>query len=177
MRQTLRKPPTKPDDEESRARSKHRKPLGKLGGKKKHSHHEGSRKRWREEITLRERKRYEGLWASNRGLLLTPPSTTTANYAPPGASAAPEDEADQLVANVVVRDIWARSRLPFDELAEVWDLVDTRGRGVLDRVAFVVGMWLVDQRLRGRKIPQKVGESVWSSAKGMVLGPAGGKKR
>jgi hypothetical protein len=82
-----------------------------------------------------------------------------------------------LVANVVVRDIWVRSRLPFDELAEVWDLVDTQGKGVLDKAEFVVGMWLIDQRLRGRKIPTKVGDSVWGSAKGVrVLGPKVKKK-
>ncbi|KAI1344105.1 hypothetical protein F5Y15DRAFT_102744 [Xylariaceae sp. FL0016] len=154
MRQTLRKQ-AKSDDEEARARSRHRKkPLGKLGQGKKHFHHEGARKRWREQITLRERKRYEGVWASNRGLLLS------------------GGQMDQMVANVVVRDVWARSRLPFDELAEVWNLVDNQGLGVLDQTEFVVGMWLIDQRLRGRKIPRKVSESVWGSAKGLsVKGP------
>ena len=27
-------------------------------------------------------------------------------------------------------------------------------------------MWLIDQRLRGRKIPRKVSDSVWGSARG-----------
>ncbi|KAI4869421.1 hypothetical protein F4820DRAFT_9502 [Hypoxylon rubiginosum] len=221
MRQTLRKPASRSDEEEgSGARSsqhrRRRKRLGKLGGGHKHIHHEGARKRWREEITARERKRYEGVWASNRGLLLVPsPSNSPSrdsrhshhqphhqpnhhphqhhqhHHLPPppdqNKSSAKEkqkqkqieweEEKEQLVANAVARDIWSRSRLPADELAEVWDLVDRRGRGALDRAEFVVGMWLIDQRLRGRKIPRKVGESVWGSARGVRVGSLrGGKK-
>jgi hypothetical protein len=167
IRQTLRQPPTKSDDEDDRTKLKHRKKP--LQSKKKHAHHEGERRRWREEITARERKRYEGLWASNRGLLLTPPEPSSSSA--PGAKP-PNRYGSDLVANVVVREIWARSRLPLDELAEVWDLVDRQGRGFLDKTEFVVGMWLIDQRLRGRKIPQKVGDSVWGTANGVrVLGP------
>ncbi|KAI1143619.1 hypothetical protein F5Y05DRAFT_361972 [Hypoxylon sp. FL0543] len=195
MRQTLRRPRSKSDDEKhSRAHSRRRKPLGKLVGGNKHVHHEGARKRWREEITARERKRYEGVWASNRGLLLTSPDTSASSL-----TAAPangqlkaqsltqtqaqtqaqilEKEKEQGVANVIVRDIWARSRLPFDELAEVWDLVDRRGLGFLDRTEFVVGMWLIDQRLRGRKIPRKVTESVWGSARGVKVDGVRGRKK
>ncbi|KAK5629578.1 hypothetical protein RRF57_005293 [Xylaria bambusicola] len=160
IRQTLRASRIKSEEELTRVGKK--KPLGKLSSRKKHAHQEGARKRWREEITARERQRYEGVWASNRGLLLDGPNAIVNGLG----------DASQLVANVVVRDIWARSRLPFDELAEVWDLVDTEGRGALDRAQFVVGMWLIDQRLRGRKIPRKVSDSVWGSAKGVrVLGP------
>jgi len=46
-------------------------------------------------------------------------------------------------------------------LEEVWDLVDRKHAGVLFRDEFVVGMWLIDQRLKGRKLTGKVGESVW----------------
>lgn len=78
----------------------------------------------------------------------------------------------------MVRDLWSRSRLPVDELAEVWDLVDRTGRGALDKTEFVVGLWLIDQRLRGRKIPQKVMDSVWASARGVsVKGPPKEKKK
>ncbi|KAI1213128.1 uncharacterized protein F4807DRAFT_312264 [Annulohypoxylon truncatum] len=176
MRQTLRQHTSQSDDEEKRREAR------KLGGKKKHSHHEGARKRWRDEITARERKRYEGVWASNRGLLLVSPdgsrasSTNGQSQAQARTQAAGEDDREQGVANVVVRDLWARSRLPIDELAEVWDLVDRRGKGYLDRTEFVVGMWLVDQRLRGRKIPRKVTESVWGSAKGVRVVEVRSKK-
>ncbi|KAK8041836.1 Increased rDNA silencing protein 4 [Apiospora rasikravindrae] len=196
MRQTLRQPSKKSEDEEEKDnRHRHKKHLGK----KKHAHHEGARRRWRDQITERERKRYEGVWASNRGLLLSPSSfpvsTTPAAHGATSASASTPNlllharrpsynnrtssggitassggdatpNPSDFVANVVARDIWSRSRLPFDELAEVWDLVDLRGVGALDKTEFVVGMWLIDQRLRGRKIPQKVSESVWSSARG-----------
>jgi len=154
LRRTLRQPPSKSDEETNdQKHKKHR-----IRSNKKHSHHEGSRKRWRDEITPRERKRYEGVWASNRGHLV-PQSGST------GSTAQDEDS----IVNVVARDIWSRSRLPFDELAEVWDLVDREGRGVLGKNEFVVGMWLIDQRLRGRKIPQKVSDSVWGSAKGFEV--------
>ncbi|KAI0115931.1 hypothetical protein GGR51DRAFT_502619 [Nemania sp. FL0031] len=165
MRQTLRAPRSKSEEDLAGVKSQHKtKPLGKLSSRKKHSHHEGARKRWREEITAHERQRYEGVWASNRGHLLGGPNAA--------ANGLQNVDASQLVANVVVRDIWTRSRLPFDELAEVWDLVDTHSKGALDKAQFVVGMWLIDQRLRGRKIPRKVSDSVWGSAKGVrVLGP------
>lgn len=111
-----------------------------------HKHHEGDRKRWREQITDKERKRYEGVWAANRGLLL-PPTNTTA------------------VINLVVRDIWSRSQLSFNDLEEIWDLVDSQAVGRLEREEFVVGMWLIDQRLKGRKTPVMVSESVWASVR------------
>ncbi|KAI1485897.1 hypothetical protein F5X96DRAFT_657633 [Biscogniauxia mediterranea] len=177
MRQTLRKPPSKSDDEDEKSRAR-RRSLGKLGSKGKHAHREGSRRRWREEITPRERKRYEGVWASNRGYLLSNgQNNNTEAMGGEGKGEGDGGDDSERVANVVVRDIWGRSRLPFDELAEVWDLVDRRGRGTLDKTEFVVGMWLVDQRLRGRKIPRKVSDSVWGSAKGVkVLGPKGDGK-
>lgn len=129
------------------------------GGKHKHKHHEGARRRWREAMTERQRRRYEALWASNRGLLGMTGASTGNN--------SPEDP--DAVPNIVVRDLWQRSRLPADELAEVWELVNRQGSGRLDKQEFVVGLWLIDQRLRGRKIPPRVSESMWSSARGMKV--------
>ncbi|CAH0044050.1 unnamed protein product [Clonostachys solani] len=169
LRQTLRGPVDSSDDEEDRHKKNHR-PKLRSG---KHAHHEGSRRRWRDEVTPRERKRYEAVWASNRGIHLP-------HAASPSASSLSSSGRDNLkdfshsVANVVVREVWKRSRLPEDELIEVWDLVDRDKRGVLSRQEFVVGMWLIDQRLKGRKIPTKVSESVWGSASGnglMVIKP------
>jgi hypothetical protein len=45
--------------------------------------------------------------------------------------------------------------------------VDKERKGWLGRQEFVVGMWLIDQRLKGRKIPRKVTDSVWGSANGV----------
>lgn len=116
---------------------------------KKHpnKHHEGDRKRWRDEITERERKRYEAVWASNKSLYISPSA--------PGVETA--------VCNLVVRDLWSRSRLHVDELAEAYELVDRTGDGYLGKEEFVVGLWLVDQRLKGRKLPIRVSGSVWQS--------------
>jgi hypothetical protein len=161
MMQTLRQPP-KPLEEDT---DRHKKKGLKLH-KGKHAHHEGSRKKWREEVTPRERKRYEAVWASNRGLFLDLPNSPLD---------AMNGDPSEYVLNTVVREIWKRSRLPADELAEVWDLVDRKGRGVLGRAEFVVGMWLIDQRLRGRKIPAKVSDSVWGSANGIQTKKPGHK--
>lgn len=111
----------------------------------------------------KERKRYEALWASNRGLLLTYESPSTSIGSGIGT------ELSECVVNVVVRDIWKRSRLPVEELAEVWDLVDRNHRGYLTRQEFVVGMFLIDQRLRGRKLPPKVSDSIWGSVNGVTV--------
>ncbi|KAH6603487.1 hypothetical protein Trco_008262 [Trichoderma cornu-damae] len=165
---TLRQPHSLlPGDEEDQ----HRKGRRALLRKGKHAHHEGSRKKWREEIRPRERKRYEALWASNRGMLLT---DTRVMSPATSISSDLDRDASQCVANVVVREVWRRSRLPADELAEIYDLVDRGRAGMLSRAEFVVGTWLVDQRLKGRKVPAKVTESVWGSANGvMVKGPNG----
>ncbi|GAB1320359.1 Increased rDNA silencing protein [Madurella fahalii] len=182
-----------------------------MGGQRRHAHHEGSRRRWRDEVTPRERRRYEAVWASNKGLFMKPGfavryandggnhndnngNANNRDLAAVGPGAGAENDLGrawdgpeaEMVVNVVVRDIWARSRLPADELAEVWDLVYAHGYGsrsgraqkALARDEFVVGMWLIDQRLRGRKIPARVSQSVWESVGGAVVVPLPeGKKR
>ncbi|OAP62916.1 hypothetical protein AYL99_02143 [Fonsecaea erecta] len=154
MRQTLRNNSPDRDEqaEEKRGRRHWR--------RHPNMHHEGDRRRWRDKITERERKRYEGVWAANRGLLLdydldNPDSELRKDGTP----------ASDLVVNVVVRDIWERSRLPKDVLEEIWDLVAQPGAKTLNREEFVVGLWLIDQRLKGRKLPVKVSPSVWSSVR------------
>ncbi|KAL8786199.1 MAG: hypothetical protein Q9195_008318 [Heterodermia aff. obscurata] len=119
---------------------------------KKHpnKHHEGDRKRWRDSVSEAERKRYEGVWAANKNLL-HPPEATATSQSP--------------VVDIVVRDIWRRSRLPDDVLEEIWNLVAMAAGGALGKDEFVVGMWLIDQRLKGRKLPARVSESVWASVR------------
>ncbi|XP_044717526.1 increased rDNA silencing protein 4 [Hirsutella rhossiliensis] len=156
MLQTLRQPPASVAEEFDHPKKGRRHKLRKG----KHAHHEGSRKRWREEMTARERKRYEAVWASNRGWLLEQAGA---------ASGSESRDVSECVANVAVRELWRRSRLPEDELAEAWDLVDRSKQGMLTRPEFVVGMWLIDQRLRGRKLPHKVSDSLWGSAHGLTV--------
>lgn len=126
-----------------------------------HKHHEGDRKRWRQAVTEKERKRYEGVWASNKGLFIPPGRDNLRG--PNGAEKWPP--ASECVLNLVVRDVWSRSRLPPAALGQVWDLVDHRQIGLLTKEEFVVGMWLIDQQLKGRKLPAKVPESVWDSVR------------
>lgn len=144
-------------------------------------HHEGDRKRWRDRVTERERKRYEGVWAANKGLLVDLDLAIlegSAEKSEPQSQQGQQQQQQQqplratssvspseLVVNVVVRDIWERSRLPRDVLEEVWDLVARPGATALNREEFVVGMWLIDQRLKGRKLPVKVSPSVWQSVR------------
>ncbi|KAI9671335.1 MAG: Increased rDNA silencing protein [Alyxoria varia] len=114
-----------------------------------HKHHEASRKRYREEITPSERKRYEGVWAANRSLLLDR-----------------KPQQAERVHAIVVRDIYSRSRLPPATLQQIYDLIDNSRTGSLSREEFVVGLWLCDQRLKGRKVPVRVSERVWACVRG-----------
>jgi hypothetical protein len=156
---------------------------GKKNIMKKHpnKHHEGDRKRWRDAITERERKRYEAVWASNKGLHVY--NDTSSFHPPPGFAYQPNTPAppnpSNSVSNIVVRDIWSRSRLGTNVLSEVWELVDRTGTGMLSREEFVVGLWLIDQRLKGRKLPIRVGDSVWSSiaSLGGIKVKGNGRKR
>ncbi|KFZ02745.1 hypothetical protein V502_11537 [Pseudogymnoascus sp. VKM F-4520 (FW-2644)] len=183
MRTTMRKTPRSSDDEDTSMAKRGRKNLMK---KHPNKHHEGDRKRWRDAVSDRERKRYEGLWASNKGLF-TSPSTIIKSVpgitsppprrnssivgTKPGASDSLRSPPEDCVSSLVVRDIWSRSRLPDDVLSDIWELVDRGRTGMLSRDEFVAGVWLVDQRLKGRKLPQRVGDSVWVS-----VGTLGGVK-
>lgn len=119
-------------------------------------------------VTAQERKRYEGMWVSNRCLYLELlpwwSSVISGQNAPPVKL--PEDG---LMLNLVIKDIWARSNLPSDLLMQIYDKVDTRHDGTLDRKSFIVGMWLVDQCLYGRKLPKDIDQQVWDSVDRYVV--------
>ncbi|KAJ9604466.1 Increased rDNA silencing protein [Cladophialophora chaetospira] len=152
MRHTLRSSPDRDEPGDEKKRKHWRRHPNK--------HHEGDRRRWRDKVTERERKRYEGVWAANRGLLLDYDlDNFEIEHRKDGSPAA------DLVVNIVARDIWERSRLPGDVLEEIWDLVAQPDLKILNREEFVVGLWLIDQRLKGRKLPVKVSQSVWSSVR------------
>ncbi|KAK3617853.1 Increased rDNA silencing protein [Elasticomyces elasticus] len=160
MRHTLRKEESEDSgtEDENHPYGKHKKK--RIVRKHPNKHHEGDRKRWRDAVTERERKRYEGVWAANKGMhcSLTAEEMQQRKRDP--------IMADQ-VSNIVARDIWSRSRLSEVVLESVWDLVDAEGVGRLGKEEFVVGMWLIDQRLKGRKLPPKVSDSVWQSVRGL----------
>ena len=150
------------DDDKLHPYSKHKKK--RLVRKHPNKHHEGDRKRWREAVTERERKRYEGVWAANKNLL--PTTGPILRHSSPSSQHTIQDGANH-VSSIVVHDLWQRSRLPDTVLEVVWDLVDDEGAGRLTREEFVVGLWLIDQRLKGRKLPVKVSETVWASVRAL----------
>lgn len=78
-------------------------------------------------------------------------------------------DAQDEVHGLVCRDLWRRSRLPDQTLEHIWSLVDKTKDGSLDRDSFLVGMWLVDQCLYGRKLPSKVDAQVWNSVARLSL--------
>ncbi|KAB8296019.1 hypothetical protein EYC80_008830 [Monilinia laxa] len=172
LKTTMRKPKTKKELKEEEGEGHKRRAKKHLVKTHPNKHHEGDRKRWRDVITEKERKRYEAVWASNKGLF---PYTVNGR-----GEMVDVEGAGDTVPGVVVKDLWDRSRLPGDVLEEVWGLVDRRGAGAgntnanvragggrLDKEEFVVGLWLIDQRLKGRKLPGRVGKSVWGSAVGV----------
>lgn len=151
-------------------------------------------------ITEQERKRYEGVWVSNKGSYMnnlvtklngvnyekqerkeenlteeeisTKAARLSSKYKPVEESDLVDisklhdlENADisQLMLGVVVKRIWERSRLPPQTLELIWNLVDFRRDGSLNKVEFLVGMWLIDQCLYGRKLPKKVEDTVWES--------------
>ena len=168
LRQTMRKASTtsnSSDDEDPYSKHKKKRHLRKHPNK----HHEGDRKRWRNAVTEKERKRYEGIWATNKGLHVSlcaaEQETISSPYTSDQVSADLQDLAAEQVSGIIVKDIWSRSRLPEHVLQQVWDLVDGQGIGRLTREEFAVGLWLIDQRLKGRKLPLRVNETVWNSVK------------
>jgi len=170
MRHTLRKVESEESESEDELHpyGKHKKK--RLMRKHPNKHHEGDRKRWREAVTERERKRYEGVWAANKNICFSSEAedeqASRLNSQTDGVQATRVTMTDQ-VSNIVVKDIWSRSRLPEAVLEMIWNLVEHDRVGRLGKDEFVVGMWLVDQRLKGRKLPVKVSESVWASVRGL----------
>lgn len=155
LRQTLRDPP-KPEVGDTKSPGRRH-----LIRHHPHKHHEGDRKRWRQEVTEAARKRYEGVWAANKGLWVPPESVIYRIFPDLPHTLVSSD----LVVHLVVRDIWSRSRLPAHTLELIWNLVDRSQIGMLSREEFVVGLWLIDETLRGHKIPVKVPDSVWNSVR------------
>ncbi|KAH9832416.1 increased rDNA silencing protein 4-like [Teratosphaeria destructans] len=168
MRQTLRKVQSDDSASEDELHPYHKHQKKRLVRKHPNKHHEGDRKRWRDAVTERERRRYEGVWAANKGLYCTfPPEERALIHNSTNSQPVLDlhSQAAEQVSNIVVRDIWSRSRLPDATLEVVWDLVDEDLTGRLTKEQFVVGMWLIDLRLKGRKLPTRIQDSVWASVR------------
>ncbi|KAK9477288.1 hypothetical protein V1514DRAFT_334397 [Lipomyces japonicus] len=116
----------------------------------KRKHVFNSEKPWKHLIvtgTIAEgdRKRYDALWAANKGTLL------------------PAD-LSSYVHGLIVKQIWQRSRLGDEKLEKIWNLVNRCDdqQPCLSRDEFLVGTWIVDQCLYGRKLPLQLSSEVWS---------------
>ncbi|KAK8845561.1 hypothetical protein IAR55_006276 [Kwoniella newhampshirensis] len=48
-----------------------------------------------------------------------------------------------LVGGEKARDMFVKSGLPYDKLAQIWNLADTQDRGSLDLTDFIIGMYLI----------------------------------
>lgn len=132
---------------------------------KRHSFNED--KPWKSHVDIgyvseKERKRYEGIWVTNRNsyLELLPWWDENDLLDDEDHTIFPQDG---LILNQVVLDLWSRSNLPPQLLAQIYDKVDTRRDCTLNRQSFLIGMWLVDQCLYGRKLPKEIDQRVWDS--------------
>ncbi|CAG8526953.1 7671_t:CDS:10 [Ambispora gerdemannii] len=56
----------------------------------------------------------------------------------------------------VVKDIYIKSRLDSKTLHKIWNLVDTDKNGRLTKEEFNAGMFLIDERLKGNPVPDKL---------------------
>ncbi|ODV86266.1 hypothetical protein CANARDRAFT_190094, partial [[Candida] arabinofermentans NRRL YB-2248] len=117
-----------------------------------------------------EKKRYEGIWAANKG------ENNNGESAPPAmvkklSTSILEHKSNQSqkVHGLIVREIWRRSRLSDETLCKIWNLqvgdknVLDVDDGLLTKEEFLVGTWLVDQCLYGKKLPKTINEDVWES--------------
>lgn len=106
--------------------------------------------------TAAERKRYSTMWNANcdRYLELLPSDVAASAQIPPASR----------MLGLVVAAIWSRSNLPKELLSNIYTMVDKHRDGTLDKQSFVVGMWLIDQSLYGRKLPSELPQELWNSA-------------
>lgn len=188
-------PPPAPVSTGGMKTSLRKQPKKKFNEDKPWKHHNDA-----DTLTEAERKRYDGVWATNRGahvpfymepeeydILIdedelyddgfsdssydsdsdSDDSVSSAEYIMSGENIGKDDlvvtDQNDAVHGYIVSRLWRRSRLPDERLSDIWELVDRCNDGTLDREGFLVGMWLVDQCLYGRKLPNKVDPRVWGS--------------
>ncbi|KAM0787065.1 hypothetical protein ACM66B_006328 [Microbotryomycetes sp. NB124-2] len=69
------------------------------------------------------------------------------------------------------RDIFIKSKLPFDTLGQIWNLADTRSRGALDVTDFTIGMHLIQHTMNGTlsQLPTVLNPALYASAASLPL--------
>ncbi|ORY88628.1 hypothetical protein BCR35DRAFT_350864 [Leucosporidium creatinivorum] len=78
------------------------------------------------------------------------------------------------------RDIFIKSKLPFETLGQIWNLADTHSRGSLDVADFTIGMHLIQHTMNGAlpQLPAVLNPALYASATSLPLpavGPAGSR--
>lgn len=145
-------------------------------------------------ITTEEKKRYEAIWVSNKNrylemlpwygnkqekndlesdincMSLVSSGLNMDKEIEDSVHANKDDCEEDLMVNFVAYEIYNRSNLPPKVLKKIYDLIDVRQDGALNKQSFIVGMWLIDQCLYGKKLPDKVPDLVWTSVDKMVIG-------
>ncbi|KAJ3102772.1 actin organization and endocytosis protein [Phlyctochytrium planicorne] len=77
-----------------------------------------------------------------------------------------DDDRDGFVSATDVRKIWMRSGLDKMILARIWTLTDVEERSSLNKNEFAVGMFLIDDRLRGYPVPETLPHELEVEIKG-----------
>ncbi|PWN20582.1 hypothetical protein BCV69DRAFT_299065 [Microstroma glucosiphilum] len=70
------------------------------------------------------------------------------------------------------KDIFVKSKLPFDKLGAIWNLADTKSRGALDLTDFVIGMYFIQGSMSGSisAIPPTLPQGLYEAAAGGSAG-------
>ncbi|VEU22270.1 DEKNAAC103280, partial [Brettanomyces naardenensis] len=127
-----------------------------------------------------EKKLYSAVWAANKGVycdknVALQEDATIRDFV--------RDLSNERIHGLIVREIWKRSRLADLVLAKIWSLLMDHRKQLYVRAEpdgqdlnseqfdditlteeeFIVGMWLIDQCLYGRKLPKVIGDEVWKS--------------
>lgn len=89
------------------------------------------------------------------------------------ASAGP---AGGLLDGEKAKEIFVKSKLPFDKLGAIWNLADTKARGALDLTDFIIGMYFIQGAMSGnvQNVPPTLPPGLYESAAGGSTGGAPG---
>lgn len=85
------------------------------------------------------------------------------------ASAGP---AGGLLDGEKAKDIFVKSKLPFEKLGAIWNLADTKSRGALDLTDFVIGMYFIQGSMTGSisTVPPTLPQGLYEAAAGGSAG-------
>ncbi|PWN51418.1 EF-hand, partial [Violaceomyces palustris] len=73
-----------------------------------------------------------------------------------------------LIDGEKAKEIFVKSKLPFDKLGAIWNLADTQARGSLDLTDFIIGMHFIQNTMNGslNSIPAVLPAGLYEQAKG-----------